>query len=241
MEFLKKYWGFIAIALVILVFIFVVIPFINAKKDENNNKKIADFQTKIALLDAKKKADSAVFSQKEIAFKKESLRKDSIIKAKEKGISVLITYRDRELKRVDSLSNDNSIKYLVSRIDPLVAKIIPVVLLIYEKDTLPLLPISYVKAINHELVEGQYCQMERDSLYPLIVTLKAKITDLTSFSSLQNDQITNIRNDLNSCLGVSKEENVMLVKQNKKIKNKNIFMGVLSGVAGAAILVAVLK
>jgi hypothetical protein len=239
MTLLKRFWPFL---LLLLVAIGLLIAFlVSNHKATVRDETISDYKDQIAVLSVKVKADSVAFGLIRSNFTREDQRKDSIIKSKEIGIHQLIVYRDAELRRVEDLNAVQSVKFLSDQLTKLENTPIKLLAVVVKADTSTLLSIPYVVAINKALVGGLYCQSEKDSLYALNSILKVKIIGQKGFITDQDNQITNLRRDIDKCLLISKDENTMLEKLNKKIKNRNTWMGILGGAAIVGIGVAILK
>lgn len=239
MNFIKKNW--IAITLFVLIIILLIALLISNHKATNRDEAIAKYKTTIDSLIAVQKVSRELYSKDSLEHKKIVAQKDEEIKKKEAGIVYLNKIRKIELNKIDSLNAQHSVDLLSEKITKMTGvptKLIPVVI---NSDTGVFLTVSHIRIVNHMIVDGEYSKQETDSLKALIVPLKMKIEEYIKFSNLQDEQIINLRRDIDKCLLVSSGENDLLVKLNKKIKNRNTWMGILGGAAIVGIGVAILK
>ena len=239
MTLLKRFWPFL---LLLLIAIGLLVAFlVSNHKATLRDETISDYKAQIAVLSAKVKADSVAFGQVQSNFQREDQRKDSVIRSKEAGIHQLIVYRDAELRRVEDLNAGQSVSFLSDQLTKLEGVPVKLLTVVIKADTSTVLSIPHVVAINKALVGGLYCQKEKDSLYGLNSSLKVKIIGQKGFITDQETQITNLRRDIDKCISISKDESLTIDKLNKKIKNRNTWMGILGGAAIVGIGVAILK
>ena len=113
--------------------------------------------------------------------------------------------------------------------------------IVVEQDTMALATIPGVKAANLLFIDRSSCFEIQSQLDLKINDMDEMITTKDELLSVKDLYIKNLNDQYFASSSIIKDQNLLIGKQQKKIRTKNVILGLLGGIAAASIIIIAVK
>jgi len=113
--------------------------------------------------------------------------------------------------------------------------------IVVEQDTMAMVTIPGVKAANLLFVDRNSCFEIQSLLDMKINDMGEMITTKDKLLSVKDIYIKNLNDQYFASSSIIKDQDILIGKQQKKIRTKNVILGLLGGIAAASIVIIAVK